>query len=85
MIYIWMDEYFYKSTRRSRDYNKSGGMDVDVDDDDDDDDGGDDDEDDASSSKDPRRCRIDALCEFSLWIPSRGEVLRVFGVSMCWI
>jgi hypothetical protein len=43
------------------------GMDVDVD-------GDDDDEDDASSSKDPCRCRIDALCEFPLWIPSGGEV-----------
>jgi hypothetical protein len=49
-----MDEYFYKSTRRSSNYDKSGGMDVDVDDDGDD--GGDDNEDDASFSKDPCRC-----------------------------
>jgi hypothetical protein len=51
-----MDEYLYKSTRKSRDYR----MDVDVDGD------GDDDENDASSSKDPCRCWIDALYEFPL-------------------
>jgi hypothetical protein len=47
-------------------------MDVDVHGDGDDDD--DDDEDDASSSKDPCRRRIDALYDFPLLIPSRGEV-----------
>jgi hypothetical protein len=47
-------------------------MDVDVDGDGDDDSG--DDEDDAFSSMDPCRCRIDALCEFPLRIPSGGEV-----------
>jgi hypothetical protein len=45
-------------------------VDGDCDDDDDDDDG-----DDASSSKDPCKRRIDALCEFLLQIPSRGDVL----------
>jgi hypothetical protein len=44
-------------------------MDVDVDGN-----GDDDDEDDASCSKNPCRWRIDALCEFPLWIPSGGEV-----------
>ena len=43
-----MNDYLYKSTRRSRDYNKAGGIDVDVSDDGDA--GGDDD--DASSSED---------------------------------
>jgi hypothetical protein len=36
----------------------------------------------------PPRILVDtgsALCEFPLWIPSGGEVLRVSGVSVCWI
>jgi hypothetical protein len=47
-------------------------MDVDVDGDGDD--VSDDDEDDAFSSKDPCRHQVDGLYEFSLQIPSKGEV-----------
>ena len=43
MIHKWIDEYLYKSIMKSRDYNKNGDMDVDVDDEGGD--GGDDEED----------------------------------------